>query len=389
MKFQGIVRNFLLLLFAAYFAQGWLYGSGGAVSQGCLAGIILISFIYAVKTLLLGDNDSPFFRAWTIFIVLNIVGFIINPDLSAGTPRETFKNIAGCMLPFYPFYYFARKNELKANHLVVFFLVMLPITIFQFFTYRNNVLLEAGSTDKDVVNNISYSFISLMPFVFLIKGRRLLSGAAMALLMLFIIQGAKRGAMIAGAIGMVIYFYFQLKTIEKEKRMQGYLVVFLIVAALSVFAWRTFMSNDFLLDRMNSMMEGDSSYRETLYTGIFSGWLDSDNFLNYLFGFGLTESLNLSRGDMAHSDWLQLLSSLGIAGIIAYVWLFLTAVKQSFKSEWLIDKRLLMLTITVLWFFISLISMGYTSMNYFSFSIIFGFLSGAAGPGLTIRTSAS
>ena len=382
MRFHRIARDLIFMLCLVYFSQDWLYVSGSAISKAALAGIIAISFYYLIRTILLGGNNSLLYTVWTVFLVLNIAGFFVNPDFTEGVARDTFKNILACLFPFYPFYYFARKGLLKPWHFLLFFVLMLPVTILQFYSYRNNILLEAGSTDMDVVNNISYSFVSLIPFVFLFRDKRLLSGASLAVLMFFIIQGSKRGAIIAGAAGVIAYIYYQLQTIEKGKKISGYFAVIILLAVLGVFAYKSFISNEFALERMYSISEGDSSYRETLYSTIYNLWLDCNNFWNYLFGFGLTTSLDLTRGDMAHSDWLQLLSSLGIAGVIVYMLFFYASVRHSLSSKWNSDKKLLMLTMTIIWFFVSLISMGYTSMTFFTYSMLFGFLTGDNSPAL-------
>ena len=61
------------------------------------------------------------------------------------------------MLPFYPFYYFAEKGELKANHLIWFFIVLIPIMIINFYSKEANMLLERNSDNENVVNNLAYS----------------------------------------------------------------------------------------------------------------------------------------------------------------------------------------------------------------------------------------
>lgn len=162
-------RNFLFLLFVFYYAQGSLYPSGSIISQTCLFLILLISVAYFVKTLLLENGNNLFFNAWSLLLLLNIIGFIFVWDSSNIFYFGMFKNILGCMLPFYPFYYFAKNDELKASHLVIFFMVMLPIIILQFYTNQSKVLSERISQNTDVVNNIAYSFVRLLPFVFLIK----------------------------------------------------------------------------------------------------------------------------------------------------------------------------------------------------------------------------
>jgi len=380
MRSNIVAREILFALLVLYRLLNCVFTEGSVFSQASIVLIILISFVYFFKTLLLNESFSLFFIAWTVFVVLNIVGFLFNPHFAAGTARDTFKNILGCMLPFYPFYYFTRKNILSAKILLRFFMMMIPVLILQFILNRNNVLIELDTFDTDIVNNMGYAFVSLMPFVFLIKKRKLLSGLLMGIFILFIIQSAKRGALIAGSLGMIIYFYYLIRTVDRAKKAYSYVLVFIVFLALGYFAWKTYSGNEFLLTRLTMMMDGDTSNRSVLYTTILSEWYNSNNLWHLFFGFGFGGSLILTSGNLAHCDWLELLASFGFVGIMAYVFLLSTAVGQVFKSDWQADKRLLMMTLTVIWLFVSLISMWYLSFIYSSFAILFAYLNGSDKP---------
>src|SRR5690606_9470669 len=124
-----------------------------------------------------------------------------------------FKGVLITLLLFYPFYYFSHKERLTSKQLIHFFLVMLPVTISQFYFNESQILTERISNRTEVVNNVAYFFVALIPFVFLIRGR-IFSAVAIILLLFFIIQGAKRGALIAGGIGMILFVYYRLKSVD-------------------------------------------------------------------------------------------------------------------------------------------------------------------------------
>lgn len=377
MRSKQLPRDFLFFLFALYSAQGWLYPTGSIFSKACIVLIIFISGVYLIRTLLVNEKKSLFYIAWTLLIILNIIGFIFNPDLSEGPNRDMFKQILGCMLPFYPFYYFAEKGELKANNLIWFFIVLIPILIINFYSNNSVMVLERGSDNQNVVNNRAYSFVSLIPFVFLIKKRKILSGALMAIFIMFIIQGAKRGAIIAGAIGLIMYFFYQIKTVEKHNWILNYLITFTVIIGLAAFAYKTSQGNVFMINRMTSILEGSTSGRDVLYGTIFTEWFNSNNIWNLLFGFGFAGSLEITGGNFAHNDWFELLSNFGLTGILAYLFLFYAAVKSIMNHDLMTDKRYLLLTIIIIWFFITLVSMWYTSLGGFKQAILFGYLLGS------------
>jgi len=382
MGLDKLIRDFLFFLFTLYYAQGLLYTSGSFVSQVCILIIILISMVYMVKTFLLKESNNKFFIVWTIFVILNLAGFIYNPDVSEGLVREVIKNTLGCMLPFYPFYYFARKDELKAKHLVWFSVLLLPLITWQYFIAESNFLSKSSTTGTEMVNNWSYMFVGIIPFIFLIRKKRLIATLMMILIVMFVIKGAKRGAIMAASVGMIMYFYYLLKTIDKQHKILGYISVFFVILILVGFVYLNSMSNSFMMSRMTSILEGDTSNRNLIYTSILKNWYSSDNILNFLFGYGLAGSVGLSGGHLAHNDWLELLSNFGIIGVSVYAFLFYSAFKTSLTPEWMLDKKILMLTIVLMWFSVALVSMWYISLENFTNAILLGYLSGHKGVSL-------
>ena len=375
MRLNYIIRNFLFVLFGLYFAQGWLYESGSFLSQICIVIIILISGIYLVKSLLIQDRINILFIAWTFFICINLICFIVSPDFADGRPRDAIKNTMGCMLPFYAFYYFARTGSLKARYLILFSLLILPIIIVQYYINLDHFMVEYDLEADEVVNNTAYSFVALIPYVFLLKRQKLLSWGLMLVIIVFVLQGSKRGAIIAAFIGLFMFIYYQLKVTPKNHRVFDYLSIAVLIVILGFFIYRMSSSNEFMLKRLTLMLEGDTSGREYLYSSIWNNWLNSNNFINLLFGYGLAGSVKLAGG-LAHNDWLEVLSNFGVVGFFAYGFLFYAALKTILQSGWMPEKKLLMATMVAIWFFITLVSMWYTNMIYFTNAILFGYLIG-------------
>lgn len=199
----------------------------------------------------------------------------------------------------------------------------------------------------------------------------------MMILMFFIIQGGKRGAFISGTMGFIVFTYYQLKTIDEKYRYRSYLLVFIGVLGLSYFAYDVFQNNEFLIDRLQAIGQGDSSGRDRIYANIFNAWLNTENMFNLLFGFGFAASLSLSgTGNYAHNDWLELLSNFGLLGIVVYMFLFLTAISYIRNKKWDIDKRLLLLTVVLIWFFDAMFARWYISMSGFAQPILLAYLIG-------------
>ncbi|OJV87454.1 MAG: hypothetical protein BGO34_10260 [Bacteroidia bacterium 44-10] len=374
---ESHVLPLLLSLLVIYFAQGFLYEGGSSLSQSALFLILGISGFYFVLTVFLREKKDMFFNAWTALLLLNIIGFFLSGDISNSSHFGMLKGVMVSLLTFYPFYYFTRKNMLQEKHLVYFLIVMLPIAIIQFVLKREQILLDRSGNNENVVSNVAYVFANLIPFVFFIR-KRVLSFVISFILVFFTIQGAKRGAIITAGIGLIIYIYYQLQAVKEKNYVLNYVLTFIAVSILIYYTYKVFQSNEYLITRLEKMAEGNVSNRDAIYTNIMSGWFNSDNILNLIFGFGFAGSLKLSgTGNFAHNDWLELLSNFGLIGVFIYLWVFYAAYRLIRNPYWTKEKKIIMITVVIMWFLTTLFSMGYTSMNGYLRAMILAYLIGS------------
>ena len=383
MKVEKYIPNFLLLIIVIYFAQDALYAGGSLISQIALLFILIISGFYWIKTLIQKKNKPAFYKAWTALLFLNIFGYIFTGDLSNSNHFGEIKNMLLVSLPFYPFYFFSNNKKINKS-LIGFFFIMLIVLIIKFYTNRMSILSLRGSGSEDVVNNIAYSFVRLIPFVFLLKDKKVISMIAAFVLLFFIIQGAKRGAMIAGVIGFIIFAYYQIKTIDQKHRIKNIFIITIGVVLLGYYGYEYFQQNEYLIQRLQSMLEGDSSGRDTIYSNLFNAWFNTDSFKVLLFGHGFGSSIFLSgTGNWAHNDWLELLSAFGLLGALVYLSIFIIAVKTPIKYKWKTDKKIMMYAILSIWFFITFVSMYYNNPMSAIQTILLGYLIGSNQKSIT------
>src|SRR5690606_3106673 len=111
-------------------------------------------------------GSRTFFSFWTSLLVLNVIGFLFTAEFSNSLHWGMFRSILISSLPFYPFYYLARKGKQYDSIFSAFLFCMIPLVIMQFYLEETSIL---ETRDKsDVVNNVSYFFVGLIPFVFFI-----------------------------------------------------------------------------------------------------------------------------------------------------------------------------------------------------------------------------
>ncbi len=376
MRNDKFIQLLILSLFAAYFSQGVLYAEGSLISQTIFALVMLITLFYFIKSWFSGIHKNVFFKAWSLLLMVNIFGFIFTGDIANIFHFGMLKKIFLASLPFFPVYYFARKGVLKTKYIKFFLIVMLPVTILQYYLQEAYILAQRISIDNlNVVNNTAYTFVALIPFVFLFKNNKNIANILMAIFMFFIIQGAKRGALIAGVIGLLLFIYYQLRTIKRKHRIRGFLFVSAGTGIMIYYLNQFFESNEYLLYRLQSIEEGSSSGRDIIFASIYNGWLEGGVF-QLLFGFGFASSFKFA-GNFAHNDWLELLSNFGLLGIIIYAVLFYHGFKMIISKGWGPSKKIMVLCVMMTWLSVSLVSMGYISDDGYLRAIILGYLMGS------------
>ncbi len=362
MRNDKFIQLLILSLFAVYFSQGIFYAQSSIISQTALALVVLISAYYFIKYWFSGITKDPFSRIWGLLLVVNIFGYIFTQDLANPVYFGMFKGVLFSSLPLFPFYYFARKRTLEIKYLKLFVIIMIPITILQYYTNENRILAERLSVDNiEVVNNTAYTFVGLIPFIFLFKDKKNIANILMVILMIFIIQSAKRGALIAGAIGFLLFISYQIKTIKRKNRLKGFLFVSAGLGIMIYYLNQFLENNEYLLSRLQSIEEGNSSGRDLIYTFLLEGWLQG-NFIQLLLGFGFASSFKMA-GNYAHNDWLELLTNFGLMGVLLYLVLFYYGFKILISSKWLPSKKIMLLCVMLIWLFISFLSMGYMSLQ--------------------------
>src|SRR5690625_3030550 len=246
MKKSLISKGVLYALFGLiviYYSKDVLYPSGTIISRGSLGLLLLISTYYFVITLINSIKlNKGFYIVWTLFFMLNVVGYIFTGDINNSDHTGMLVGISATFLPFYPFYHFAQQGKLNPNQYITLLLLILPITIVNFHLHRTEVLLQTGR--DDMVNNISYIFVYLIPLIFFLKEKKIISSILIAILFYYIILGSKRGAFITGFFGLMIFTY----SLFENNRHKYYSIItnIVIISIIVYYSYYIFINNDFL-----------------------------------------------------------------------------------------------------------------------------------------------
>ena len=275
-------------------------------------------------------------------------------------------------MPIFAYYDFGRRKIITDENIQYYILLFLIVTTASFIRAQNDMLLNAAmerSGREEFTNNVAYNFVHIIPLVFCMNKRILLQYASLVYIIIFLLLGMKRGAIIVGAMCVLYFVYISYK--NANKRQKGYIMLLLGIAIIGIvsFAGDFIGSSDYFQTRVEQTLEGNTSGRDRIYQSLFEHAMYRQNIGQILFGEGLNKTVTIA-GNYAHNDWLELLINQGMLGVILYVFYFV-ALLFNYKQLKRVDivKSNVLLTSMAIMFAGSLFSMSYGSL---SLSLTFG-----------------
>ncbi len=335
-----------ILLWGIYYLQGTLYPTGGVISQGVLAFIMLMSIYYFVRVNIAYKLPS-FLKVLNLFLaIMTIYGvvFMFDPTpivfdniLSQKVNKlEYLKTLYMSLLPIYAMFYFVKKNILTESFIRIFTLFWLFIKIVGYIRYEQELqllLLENGyADDVEITNNIAYEFVYLFPLLFLWGRKPLFQYMFTAVIFAFILSGMKRGAIIIGAVCLIWFLYM---SIINSRGRQRSVIVFSTIILLAVGAYYVmdlYEASPYFQYRVKETLEGHSSGRDVIYSSLWQHYVDDMSLQHFLLGNGVFYTVNIA-GNFAHNDWLELLINQGLLGVVIYVAYFITLLRSVYLSR--------------------------------------------------------
>lgn len=317
------ISNMYLLLWCLYYIQGTIYPMGSVIPRICLVLVLLITLYFWVQSFQKYRIPTPL-RVLNILILILFVYALFYQmygnfafrsfDGFKYTAADNIRTLIASMLPVYPIYLFTIKGYLNKKNIRIWFFVFLVVATFQFFAYES-ARLEMSIYDTDgLTNNISYYFLALLPLVFLYRKSKILMYVCILYIMCFLIYGMKRGAILIGFCVILYIIYKDFKNSSVRKKV----LISILVTLVSVFVVKYIMdlaaSSNYFQYRLEQTLEGESSGRDSYYHFFFEHFFNENDIIKFLFGGGAYYTVKLN-GNLAHNDWLELLTNQGLLGV--------------------------------------------------------------------------
>lgn len=372
------ICNIYTAAWCLYFLQGSLYEKGVPLGRLLILFVLLVSVYYFVISALKMPCPAYLKALNILVIIFSIYGIIsiLTGTVAAtvnGTERsgaDFLKQYYSSILPIYAYYSFARDKLINEKWLYRWSLIFFVVAVAAFFARRNEMLLEAmemGSQQTEFTNNFAYLFVSLIPLIALVSGKKYYHWILWAVVLVFAVFSFKRGAMLVSAISFLFYLFVSFGSHSRRKNSYIAVSVFVIVAVYFAIDY-LFQNSDYFLIRLENTQEGSVSQRDVLFSAAWQVFKDSNAF-NMLFGHGANMTASLI-GNGAHNDWLELLVNHGLFTIVFFVYYWITLYKtwRATRDENGIRTAIgLFLVVT---FLKTLFSFSIGDMNFFEASVV-------------------
>lgn len=321
-------------------------------------------------------------KSMGIFVLINVVYFFIS-FLWQIPSTTNFGNILCSTLPLFLFYYLSARGAVTDRSIMIFTLLT-AITGVAYFRHAQEIYLleHYYSEEGSSTINASTIFLVIIPLLTFVKNRYVVLLIA-AECILFLLLGAKRGNLVSAAIPLIILLSSQIKG---NNTLLNKVVIFACIIAIIFLSYSSAIENDYLTQRFNDTLEGDTSNREFIYGSAWEVWATSNSAINMLFGYGTDATVHLIK-IRAHNDWLEILVDFGLLGVITYVAFFISIIKMLNGKQFNSQNRIVVFMVFLIWFSKSMYSMGFTNDIFSFLSMSLGVALGRSSKTYTDRNS--
>ncbi len=374
----SLLWSAVICIFAVYYLQGTLYESGSIISQGLAGMLVLIGGICAVRCAWRWLSLPAFMRWTLVFLVMLTITYIISP-------KEVYASVFGYNLSTFGQFKAAAIFSLMAfvgytigsgsrqtvtqGQLRTALIILAAICVVSYI--RNSIAAQLLFKREEVTNNAAYEFLYLLPLnTMVLKRQRMLAIAMLAVVLVFVLAGVKRGAIVCLALMLVYMLIWYHRNFRL--RFGAIAAIVVLIAAGGYYVAYTFEENEFLQHRLDQTLEGNSSSRDTIYGDLWEHWTDHADIATKVLGEGSAQTVHVA-GNFAHNDWLELLIDNGLVGVAVYLMMFVSALRYMARRHLDPYTRLSMNLWLIFWFATTIFSMGYTSMFGSIAMLLFGY----------------
>ena len=365
--------NIYILLWLVYELQFFIFGSSGTIYSHLIILFLMVSSLYFMIYAIVRYRMPSYMKSLSwLLIMFTIYGglLMVSPTVithsSIVVSKYTYlQSIYISLLPIYPFFVFTKKGIIQKKFIMFWTLIFFASVTLQYFQNHQLLLInaeESGSTQEEFTNNIGYVFLSLIPLLAFFSKKQLVQYLGLAYVLVFILLSMKRGAIIIGALCVLLFLYLSLKGANRSRRIFAIVMGIIMIVVGYYVVLQLFDNSAYFNIRVEETLEGDSSGRDLLFSGLLSHFLNEQNYLRILFGNGALSTLRI-MDQYAHNDWLEIAINHGVLGLFVYVAYWISFYKSIKKSKFDDEVHLALCVLFLCYFLRTFFSMSYGDMT--------------------------
>lgn len=368
------IANIYTALLMLYYLQGTLYSSGSSLSRAFLIMILFVSLYFFIRANTKYSLPRPMRILTILVLVFSLYGifpiiFGVGNVARSVEPSQFLKTIYLSLLPCYAYYCFFKEGRMTEEQIRKWFVVFLLVALASYYYNRANLIAyfaEEGNYVEDITNNEGYTILSLICLLPLFSRKPFLQFGFLAICLLYVLMGFKRGAILAGALSTVWMLYHTIKQPgdSKQKGRKLLVLFFSIVVILgSVYVFKYLVSNNLYFNtRMENTIEGNSSHRDEYFSFLINYFFNGQDALHFLFGNGCYGTLIVFING-AHNDWLEIAIDHGLVFLLVYFAYWISLISMLIKGNKRSTPTIMLGVFIIVYFMKTLYSMSYNTVT--------------------------
>lgn len=357
-NFKRINRcDLYICLWAIYNLQGFLYPQG-IINQTAQMLMLFWCITVSSKYFINGKQLPRLLKITVVLVCMYFIYGLIYMLHSqpvtfeeGGSPASYYylQQSLNSLLPIFLFYSYTKRGYITEKRLRVYFFLFVIVAICTFQHLHQEQVLTDLYGRTEFTNNVGYTFLSLMPMLYLFNKKPIVQYLLASIVLLFIVMSMKRGAIVIGAMCFFHFFYQNWKNSSRTKdRLLIVLLTLLLFGVAYYYVSNMLEHSDLFLKRLEATQDMDSSGRDDLVSIIWMKYWNNIGVVSLLLGNGANSTISFA-GNYAHQDWLETLCNNGVVGVgillSFYITFLKTALSQRLNSQNYLKSAFLMLFI--------------------------------------------
>lgn len=330
-----------VMLWVMYSFQGILY-SQGIINQILQFLMLVWCLVVSLKYLINWTHLPKLLKVTNLllymYLAYGLVYMLCSQPVSfadGGSPPAYYylQHTLNSLLPIFLFYCYAKNGYITEQRLRVYFVLFVVVAICTFQHLHQEQVGADVYGRTEFTNNVGYTFLALMPMLFLFNRKPFVQYVFASILLLFIVMGMKRGAIVIGTLCFLHFFYQNWTNTSKvSARLLIILLTLLFIGVACYYVSIMLEHSSLFLQRLEATQNMDSSGRDALVSVIWEKYWSNIGIDSLLLGNGANSTIAFA-GNYAHQDWLETLCNNGIVGVGILLSFYITFLRSALSKK--------------------------------------------------------